>query len=254
MSDRTETPLTVSTDYTFAMIPEWVIDAGLSGQAIKVLAILGLYTWNDMRGGIASHHTIADRGKVSINTVRRAIDELIAAGAITSTPRFDGKRQTTNHYVIHRGVPTGGQGVVPTHGQGEVPTGGQQIQSNLEPEQEEPNLARSAPHDNMAWALIEAMGWNRDEVPETQWGRIHAAAKQLTAIDADPADVPRRAQIYQVNFRGATMTPNAIATNWPDLDQPRIPVSQRELEDAGEKMRRDAAFTELEQQLALEEL
>ena len=254
MSDTTPT-VTVESDYHFAQIPEWVIDAGLSSRAIHVLAILGLYTYENRRGGIASHKTIAARAKTSVSTIRRALEELAAAGVITSVPRFDGDRQTTNHYVIHhvRGVFTGEHGVVPIDGQGEVSTGGQQIQSKKEPKQEEPNLARSATHDNMVWALIEAMNWNRDEVPEAQWGRVHAAALMLTDIGADPGEVQRRAQIYRVNFRGATMTPNAIATNWPDLAEPRIPVSQRELEDAGEKIRRDAAFAELEEQLALEE-
>ena len=101
--------------------------------------------------------------------------------------------------------------------------------------------------------FVVAMGWNPKEVTSNQWDKIEVAGKLLRDIEADPAELPHRAKVYRVNFRGATMTPMAIATNWADLAEPRIPVSQRELEDAAANMRQKEAFAELERQLALEE-
>ena len=111
----------------------------------------------------------------------------------------------------------------------------------------------ATPRTVMKDSLVEAMGWNPKELTPRQWDKVEVAAKQLCDIDADPTEVQRRASVYRVNFRGATMTPIAIATNWADLAEPRIPVSQRELEDAAANMRQKEAFAELERQLALEE-
>lgn len=95
-------------------------------------------------------------------------------------------------------------------------------------------------------ALVAGMGWNTKDVTQAQWGRIEAAAKQLRDIEADPAEVPHRCQVYRVNFNGATMTPNAVATNWADLAEVRVQVSKRDIERASNKAAIRAALEGLE--------
>ncbi len=104
--------------------------------------------------------------------------------------------------------------------------------------------SKGAYHTAMKDALVDAMGWEVDEIPKAQWGRIEAAAKMLTDIKADPADVRFRAQVYPVNI-GGTMTPNAIATNWADLKTPREPVTGRLVKRAAARARSKAAVAEL---------
>ena len=96
-------------------------------------------------------------------------------------------------------------------------------------------IAAMSEHDKLVWALVAAMGWDHNEITEPTWGRLHRAAKDLEAVEANPADVARRAQVYRVNFRSATMTPNAIAANWADLAEPRQPVSTADVEKAARK-------------------
>ena len=110
-------------------------------------------------------------------------------------------------------------------------------------------IAAMSEHDKLVWALVAAMGWDHNEITEPTWGRLHRAAKDLEAVEANPADVARRAQVYRVNFRSATMTPNAIAANWADLAEPRQPVSTADVEKAA---RRSAQRQWAEEQAALE--
>ena len=90
-------------------------------------------------------------------------------------------------------------------------------------------------HDKLVYALIFALEWNLDEITQPTWGRLHKAAKDLEAVEADPNEVARRAQVYRVNYRGATISPNAIAANWADLAEPRRPVSTADVEAAARK-------------------
>jgi hypothetical protein len=89
---------------------------------------------------------------------------------------------------------------------------------NIKNHHDPSDIAAKPQHDLMTSAIVDSMGWHMDSIPESMWGRIHAAAKQLTAINADPSEVPARVAQYPVVFPGASMTPNAIAVNWPALD------------------------------------
>jgi hypothetical protein len=90
-------------------------------------------------------------------------------------------------------------------------------------------------HDQLVWALVDAMGWNRDEITQASWGRLHKAAKDLEDVGAEPDEIARRCQVYRVNYRGATISPNAIAANWADLAEPRQPVTHADVEKAARK-------------------
>jgi hypothetical protein len=58
-----------------------------------------------------------------------------------------------------------------------------------------------------------------------------------------------RVTVYRVNYRGATISPNAIAANWADLAEPRQPVSHGDVEKAARKadMAQWVADTEAEE-------
>ena len=87
-------------------------------------------------------------------------------------------------------------------------------------------------------AIVAAMGWNPSDVTASQWGRVEKAGKELRDISADPDDVARRAAIYVVNMpTGATLTPTALAGNWADCDQPRVPLSKQDVARAAERQR-----------------
>jgi len=108
-------------------------------------------------------------------------------------------------------------------------------------------LSKGEYHTAMKNALVEAMGWQVDEIPKEQWGRIEAATKILTTLNADPDEVEYRARVYRVNMAGATMTPNAIAVNWADLATPREPLPARQVKRAAARAQSRAAIATLKE-------
>jgi hypothetical protein len=48
-------------------------------------------------------------------------------------------------------------------------------------------------------------------------GRYNKAVKELRDIDADPDEVPRRAQVYKVKWPNTSLTPTALARHWAEL-------------------------------------
>lgn len=246
--------VTVESDYTFAQIPEWVIDAGLSARGVQVLAILGLYTFERRRGGICSHQTIAKRARTSVSTVRRAIDELVGLGVVTSQERFAGNRQTSNHYVIHHlGVFTSEQGGVSTDSQGEVSTSEQQNQSKKEPEQEETKLATR----NVAWEFfVDPTGFNLPVETAKQRNRVGSLAREVNATlvsnnvnPDDGIDVLNQAALsWPAHFESATLTPDAFEKHLPALLRTPLrgePIPARQVKRAAARARTRAAVAKL---------
>jgi hypothetical protein len=135
-------------------------------------------------------------------------------------------------------------GATPNHQEPSEPSENHQL-AHSAPEIRE--LNKGEYHTAMKNALVVAMGWEVDEIPKAQWGRIEAAAKMLTEIMAHPDEVWRRAQVYRVNMAGATMTPNAIAVNWADLATPREPISARQVRRAAVRASSRAAIAALKE-------
>lgn len=88
---------------TFAVIPSWVIRAG-SSRAVHLYAVLA-----DMAGrdGAAwpSRRTLADAIGVSVDTVDRAVTELVDLGALSVEPQTHDGRQTSNLYLLNHTPP-----------------------------------------------------------------------------------------------------------------------------------------------------
>lgn len=84
----------------FAMVPEWLLYSGISGNAIKLFAILHRH---EGPGGIhPSRKRLADLMGTSADTVDRYSRELEEAGALTKERRFsDEGDPTSNAYTLH---------------------------------------------------------------------------------------------------------------------------------------------------------
>ena len=86
-----------------------------------------------------------------------------------------------------------------------------------------PKTARAS--DPIWDALIAA--WNLDgrELTQTERARINNAAGQLRAIDADPAEIPARKQMFQVQWPDVTPTILAVVGRWAECrpDPSRLP-------------------------------
>lgn len=89
-----------ATEY-FAIIPEWVIHADVSANAVRLYAVLNRFA-NSRGHAWPSRKTIAELMRVSVATIDRAKDELVEIGALTiearTTPSGD---PSSNLYILH---------------------------------------------------------------------------------------------------------------------------------------------------------
>lgn len=97
-----ESPNYVEQDITrFVMVPGWLLDTGVSANAVKLYVTLGTYANGQGGTCFPLRQTLADRMGSSLSTVKRAIGELTACGALTVTGRIsDAGDQTSNLYTL----------------------------------------------------------------------------------------------------------------------------------------------------------
>lgn len=96
--------------YRFAPVPDWIIThPGLDATAVRVCAYLARFTESTYKLSTMA----AECGGISENTVRRAVRQLQAVGAVSVEDRFDeAGRQTSNLYVVAGDSPITGERVV----------------------------------------------------------------------------------------------------------------------------------------------
>ncbi len=89
-----------STEY-FAIIPEWVLHADISANAVRLYGVLNRFA-NSRGHAWPSRKTIADLMRVSVATVDRAKEELVELGALTVEPRTTPSGDpSSNLYILH---------------------------------------------------------------------------------------------------------------------------------------------------------
>jgi len=96
-------------DEYYAPVPEWVLDAPISDCALRLYAVLLRYG-HTSGARIPSRATLAHRlHKTSVDTVDRALRELVTLGAVhIEHRRHDGSNQTNRYHLLtHRPDPGG---------------------------------------------------------------------------------------------------------------------------------------------------
>ena len=201
----------IKSDIYFSIVPEWVIDAPISAQAVRVYAVLCRYADKEDGTCFPSIRTLAERLNVSDSTIKRALKELKSISAIKSEKRFDKAtgEQTSNLYTVYRS-----QGVIY-----DLPS----VKSDLSPSSSETHKLESSNHSHSLedrkalWnALTESIGYT----PKTQTERAgwNKCIKQLREAGAKADDIPNRVKQYKKHFKGMTLTPYALVKHWSLLD------------------------------------
>lgn len=89
----------------FALVPEWLIDADIGDCAFRLYAVLLRYGQSSGRR-MPSRATLAKRlRKRSVDTVDRAMKELVGLGAVTVERRRSGRQNLTNLYHVRTSAP-----------------------------------------------------------------------------------------------------------------------------------------------------
>lgn len=99
----------------FAVIPEWVLLADVSDRAIRIYGILRRHADGGGRNAYPGRKRLAELAHTSVDSVKRAIKELVSIGAVTVVPRFDPGGQTSNEYWLAADPPVHSCTAPPVH-------------------------------------------------------------------------------------------------------------------------------------------
>tara|TARA_R100000657_G_C4659246_1_gene103066 strand:+ start:90 stop:836 length:747 start_codon:yes stop_codon:yes gene_type:complete len=224
----------IKSDVYFSIVPEWVIDAPISAQAVRVYAVLCRYADKDDGTCFPSIRTLAERIHVSESTIKRAIKELKTIGAIKSQKRFDKAtgEQTSNLYTVMRSkeliydLPNVIDDTSPSSSETH------KLESNNHSHSLEENLEDR----NKLWnALVDAIGYQ----PSTQVERAgwNKCIKQLREAGAKADEIPSRVSQYKKLFKGMTLTPYALVKHWSLLGEEIAKIPKpRNCEEEGHAM------------------
>ena len=224
----------IKSDVYFSIVPEWVIDAPISAQAVRVDAVLCRYADKDDGTCFPSIRTLAERIHVSESTIKRAIKELKTIGAIKSQKRFDKAtgEQTSNLYTVMRSK--------------ELIYDLPNVIDDTSPSSSETHKLESINHSHsleenfedrkLLWnALVDAIGYQ----PSTQVERAgwNKCIKQLREAGAKADEIPSRVSQYKKLFKGMTLTPYALVKHWSLLGEEVAKIPKpRNCEEEGHAM------------------
>jgi DNA-binding Lrp family transcriptional regulator len=235
----------------FAIVPEWLLDAGVSGNAVKLYAILARYA-DTVGKATPKRRTLATRMGVSVDTVDRVLRELEMSGAIKREARFESdeysgaSRQTTNEITVYRlrlPVRTDAEGGPSTDAEPALGTGAEPVnesQVEREPTEREDLAAVPAARGydalkgmkldvrNIPWDALRTVT-NADEKVEA--GQLAKALKQIRGfvvptmseqVLEEPSlseqhiaqQIRARARLYRDRWPNVELTPLALAKNW----------------------------------------
>ena len=100
----------ITADNRFAIIPHWVIYSNISDAALRLYAVMAKYADNATGKAWPSRGTLANDIRKSEKTVDRAIKELVEAGALKVSRRYDPETREykSNMYTLITAMPTVG--------------------------------------------------------------------------------------------------------------------------------------------------
>ena len=206
----------IKSDVYFSIVPEWVIDAPISAQAVRVYAVLCRYADKDDGTCFPSIRTLAERIHVSESTIKRALKELKAIGAIKSQKRFDKAtgEQTSNLYTVMRSkeliydLPNVIDDTSPSSSE----------TYKLESNNQSHSLENNLEDRKRLWsALVDAIGYQpTTQVERAGWNKC---IKQLREAGAKADEIPSRVSQYKALFKGMTLTPYALVKHWTLLGE-----------------------------------
>lgn len=106
MSDAVQTDIG-----PFAIVPDWIIRASISDRAVRVFAILARYADRDTLSAYPKRGTLAAACGCSLDSIDRALRELVALDSVTIEHRLDDAGDRTSSLYHLRFAPPMGSAV-----------------------------------------------------------------------------------------------------------------------------------------------
>lgn len=200
---------------TFAIVPDWIVEAGVSDKAVRLWIILWQYA--DRRTGRAwpSHATLAERLGCSTGHVRRLQNELVEVGCITVEQRWAEDGSQRSNMVTLRVTPPTSMRTPSGTGVGDPPA---QMRDITRTREQEPLLAPTAQKsDTLRDALIQVCQIDTASLTTSSRGAANKAHAELRQVGATSEQVYQVAKAYRLRFPTAALTPMALAKHWAQL-------------------------------------
>ena len=232
----------------------WALEQdGLKTNEKFVLLGIANHSRPDGKNAFPSLETIARYTALSVSTVQRAINALCEKGLMTKDPG-GGRKSNTYTLIMHRAeviqleIIEGGHG---DHAKSDPvdPEGSHSDHAPRSPVTTQPSQAltkqpsqaltkepsytrpttalepkREKERDKVWDAIMEACGVNTATLNSNERGRYNKAVKLLKESNATAHEIHTRVAVYRRKFKGASVTPVAIANHWSELDPATVPV------------------------------
>jgi hypothetical protein len=83
---------------------------------------------------------------------------------------------------------------------------------------------RAKKRDEVWDAIMDACGVNATTINSNERGRYNKAVKLLKESGATAEEIHTRVEVYRRKFKGAAVTPVAVANHWSELDPATVKV------------------------------
>tara|TARA_Y100000004_G_scaffold196392_1_gene266248 strand:- start:1354 stop:2112 length:759 start_codon:yes stop_codon:yes gene_type:complete len=224
-----EDKFSVEQQTKFSMIPEWLLEIGVSPRAYMVYGALAKFSNNQTKETFVSHSTLADKLNISRKTVQLAVKELEDQGCIFVERRYEDGHQKSNNYKLLWDKPQIVEKVKVEQSNDTIvqepikdtdsfdvdSTQSKSISFELD---EEIVIKKKKSRINPWWKpMIEICGYNPIDNP-VMLGAWNSAIKDLETMNADINQLFSKAEAYRKRFPGAEISPKALAKWWDALD------------------------------------
>ena len=219
----TESNAKLDTDVRWAQVPEWVVTAPISDRAVRLYALLARRANSDSQA-FPSRKYLAVNMHCSSKSVDRAMEELLAVGAVTKQKQYQDSRQTVNLYTLRAmgGTPVTKGGDTGDEGEGDTRVPQNESHKN---ESHRSTLADKPPEsstkkkDNLFETIAEVCGISLTGMTRSSRGQLNKAVKELREIGTTDEQVRHKAKAYKAQYPNATLTPTALIKHWSSFAQ-----------------------------------
>jgi len=211
----------ISASEYFAILPESVLFAAISSNAVRLYCILRRRADEKSNACYPSQKYLADSMYCSTRTVQRALEELIKIGAVTVEHRMiEGTDAfTSNMYYLHATIAQGSAPVRKGSASKSQGSRARVVQNKaIKHSQETSTKKKSRKRDLLFEEMCKGLGFNwKEGMTDSEKGRVNKACGELRKANATPEQVAAVITHYKKNWKDVILTATAISSNWTTL-------------------------------------
>ena len=246
----------VTAETRFAIIPEWVLFARISPNAVRLYGVLARHADKDEHFAIVGRAKLAEQMRCEVKTIDRAMNELMGIGAVSVEHRSDPNNPLhllPNRYrlavVPAQGTPT--HAPTPTR-RGTRTTGGtptdvaenervlgSKALRSTNTHHTPGKAAAPRPRDAIFEALCEVQGHGWDALNSAERGKLNRALRLAHESKASPEAIREAAGKWPEVMGDATMTAIGVMSNFHRLLTGPVRINQRGVDPSVEEQRRE---------------